>query len=515
MDNSKLKKKFVNYCINQLTVFGEARTRILLWYLLLMALFTAIAIPTINFRLFSTVQERVEEDINGEIAQFRQIVSQGYKSEDENDLQRLRRRKDNIIWEPPKNLEELTEIFNIHFSDELPDDDVFFIAILKGKFYKSTPRGLPNVIDQNSDIMRRWLNLNKYSRGKKKVDDSNVGSVLYIANPIRINNELMGVFVVAHTTAGEKQEALEASRIVSEVILVTFGVALVLTWLTAGRILAPLRTLTRTAQSISGSNLTKRIPVDGRGEIAELAKTFNAMMDRLESAFATQRNFINDAGHELRTPITIIRGHLELMGDDPEEKEETVSLVIDELDRMNRFVDDLLLLAKSERPDFLILETLDITIFTEELFHKATALAHRNWKLEGIGKGKAIADRQRMTQAVMNLAQNATQYTKEDDTISIGSEILGGKVHFWVTDTGEGINLNDQKRIFERFARATASRRRSEGAGLGLSIVKVIVEAHQGQVNLTSQLGTGSTFNIVLPLEASPEVRVNESNYHS
>ena len=416
----KLKQKLGIYFPTSPKIFGEARTQILLWYLISIAFFSAIAIPTIQYLLFATVKERVTEDVVEEIAQFRQIVTQGYKSEDQDDLDRLRRRKDNIIWEPAKNLEELIEIINIHFSDELPDDDVFFIAIVKRKFYKSTPRGLPNAIDQRSDLMRYWLNIKEYTRGRRQMEDPNVGSVLYVADPIYINNELMGVFVVAHTTAGEKKEVLEASKIVTEVIFITFGISLIFTWFVSGQILSPLRTFIRITQSISESNLTKRIHLNGQGEIAELAKTFNAMMDRLEYAFATQRNFVNDAGHELRTPITIIRGHLELMGDDPEEREETVNLVIDELDRMSRFVDDLLLLAKAERPDFLILETIDIHTFTEELFSKATVLAPRNWKLSNIGKGKAIADRQRLTQAIMNLAQNASEHTGENDTISIG-----------------------------------------------------------------------------------------------
>jgi signal transduction histidine kinase len=225
------------------------------------------------------------------------------------------------------------------------------------------------------------------------------------------------------------------------------------------------------------------------------------MMDRLQSAFMSQRNFINDAGHELRTPITIIRGHLELMGDDPAEQQETLAIVIDELDRMNRFVDDLTILAKSERPDFLQLETVNIETLTHELFSKACALADRQWTLETVGKGQAVLDRQRITQAIMNLAQNATQHTQVEDTITLGSAIRSGMVHFWVRDTGEGISLMDQQRIFDRFARAAKSRRRSEGAGLGLSIVRAIVEAHHGQITLHSQLKRGATFTVIMPLD--------------
>ncbi|NJR16685.1 MAG: HAMP domain-containing histidine kinase [Calothrix sp. CSU_2_0] len=507
-EEAKLKEATIKRFHHLFKFFGEARTRIFLWYLLVMAFFIAIAIPTIRQRLYAQVEERVQTDLLDEIDDFQQVIDKGFQAEDEQDIEKLRRlRDDKIVWEAPKNREELREVFDTHFAEELPEDDVFFVAVIDGEFYKSSPRALPEIIDRNSALMKDWQKLRKRSQAEIEVQDPKIGSILYIAQPIQINKDVTGVFVVAHTTAGERAEALEALQVVIEVKFIALVIALLFAWLVAGRVLAPLRKLTQTTQSISESDLTQRIPVgEQTGEIAELAQTFNAMMDRLEASFATQRNFVNDAGHELRTPITIIRGHLELMGDDPEEQQETIAVVMDELDRMNRFVDDLLLLAKSERPDFLLFETVNLTAFTEELFTKVKALAVRKWKLAGFGKGNVIIDRQRVTQTVINLAQNATQYTSESDTITIGSSISTGKVRFWVSDTGEGIATSEQKRIFERFARTTSIRRRSEGAGLGLSIAKVIIEAHHGQIYLKSELGTGSTFTIVLPVEPPSEV---------
>jgi signal transduction histidine kinase len=168
---------------------------------------------------------------------------------------------------------------------------------------------------------------------------------------------------------------------------------------------------------------------------------------------------------------------------------------------MSRFVEDLLLLAKAEQSDFLQLETVDIGALTEELFAKAKALGNRNWELDAAGKGRIVADRQRITQVIMNLAQNAVQHTNSEDSIAIGSAISRSYVRFWVRDTGEGISPIDRQRIFDRFARAANSRRRSEGAGLGLSIVRAIAEAHGGKVYVNSQLGSGSTFAVVLPIE--------------
>jgi two-component system OmpR family sensor kinase len=290
-------------------------------------------------------------------------------------------------------------------------------------------------------------------------------------------------------------------RLAALVLLSVLIIASVLAWLVAGRVLAPLRLLADTARSIGESDLTRRIPVTGRDEIADLSRTFNAMLDRLEAAFATQRRFVSDASHELRTPITIVRGQLELLGDDPDERRETIALVTDELDRMSRFVDDLLLLAKAERDDFLRVSEVELGALTDELFDKARGLGARDWRLEARGDAVVIADRQRLTQAIMGLAQNAVQHTADGDPIWLGSEVDRREARLWVRDDGPGIGPDDQERIFQRFARASASRRRSEGAGLGLAIVRAIAEAHGGRVALSSRPGAGATFTVIIPLE--------------
>jgi signal transduction histidine kinase len=295
------------------------------------------------------------------------------------------------------------------------------------------------------------------------------------------------------------------------VLLVAVGLA----WLVAGRVLRPVRAVSEAARQLSDTDLSRRIAVpDTNDEIAELASTFNAMLDRLETAFGDQRRFLDDAGHELRTPITIIRGHIELEGDDPDERRATRAVVLDELDRMARIVDDLLLLARAERPDFLQPADVDLDLLTTELFAKCQALAERDWRLAGTGLGIIRADRQRLTQAVMNLADNAVRHTAPGDVIELGSSLGGGEAAIWVRDTGPGVPPERQEHIFERFARDRDGGRRAGTAGLGLAIVRGIARAHGGRVALDSRAGAGATFTIVVPADDLDAIEPGDHTHH-
>ena len=146
------------------------------------------------------------------------------------------------------------------------------------------------------------------------------------------------------------------------------------------------------------------------------------MLARLELAFVGQRQFLDDAGHELKTPLTVLRGHLELLdADDADDVAETRELLLDEIDRMARLVGDLILLAKSDRPDFLTTSPVSVERLTHTLLSKARGLADRDWQLDATAEGVAPMDEQRITQAVLQLADNAVKHTDTGDTIAIGS----------------------------------------------------------------------------------------------
>ncbi|WP_425213732.1 sensor histidine kinase [Tumidithrix helvetica] len=393
--------------------------------------------------------------------------------------------------------ENVATLFDVFLSRNVPEDDEFFITILDGRFYDASSRALPKLLQPDSQLVKQWEKITHQEFGQNTTSE---GEIVYLAYPIYVNERFKGVFVVAHITTGEREEVQDMLAAITNIMLWVLVIASLIAWLTAGRILKPLQSLAKAARNISESDLTQRIIIKGNGEVVELANTFNDMMERLEQAFTNQRQFTSDIGHELRTPITIIRGHLELMGDDPQEQDEAIALVIDELDRMARLVNDLILLAKSEQPAFLRLESISLNLLMSELYAKAQSIAPRQWQLNVVDDGQIYCDRHRITQAVMNLVLNATQHTHPSDRISLGATITNTEVQIWVQDTGEGIAPEDRPHIFKRFSRGNQHQIRvSDGSGLGLAIAQSIAHAHGGTIKLQSDLGTGSTFTVVLP----------------
>jgi two-component system, OmpR family, sensor kinase len=392
---------------------------------------------------------------------------------------------------------DVRRIFTVYLQRNVPSRNEALITFVDGEPFLRSVQVVPYRLDQDRQLVARWGRVSEPDRGRVQTP---AGPVEYLAVPLRTDQKTAGVFVAAIFRDREQAETDAAVRGAGAVGLAVLLLGSLLAWRLADRIAGPVAALTRTARAITGTDLTRRIPVRGRDEVAQLAATFNQMVGRLERAFASQRQFIDDAGHELRTPITIIRGHLELLEDDPAERHQTLALVVDELDRMGRIVGDLLLLAKREQPDFLDLATVEVGTLTEELHAKAAALAQREWVLERAGRGVIVADRQRLTQAVVQLAQNAVRYSDDHQPIALGSMVADGEARFWVRDRGPGIPPEERGRVFERFRRGTGPHR-SEAAGLGLAIVKAIAEAHHGRVELASRPGAGSTFTIVIPVD--------------
>lgn len=461
----------------------SARTRIIGWMMLLVALAL-----TAEFVIAARVlTERAEAELD------RELVHEGDKFRDY-----AGRAVDPATG---ASYQDVGALLAGYLSEAVPNTDETLFSLVNGQpAHRARVEPLAR-LDTDPTFV---AGISGASRPQSGTVGSAAGPVRYAVFPVRVDGEPdRGALVVAEFTEPATEQVASTVRVLAGVSLAALILAGLASWLIAGRVLAPIRTLRHTAETVSGSDLHQRITVTGNDDVAALAHTFNQMLDRLQNAFTGQRQFLDDASHELRTPITVIRGHLELLSEDPAQRSRTLALVLDELQRMNRLVDDLMLLAKAERPDFLTLSQVDVTDLVMQVLAKASTLGDRRWTVSHLAEQTVRADGQRLTQALMQLVANAVGHTRAGDRISIGADVTGDRLRLRVSDTGTGIAAEDRDRIFERFTRAghRGDRgHRGDGAGLGLAIVASIAHAHGGHVLLDSAPGKGSTFTLDLPL---------------
>lgn len=465
---------------------STARTRIIGWVLLLVLGALGVLTFTTWRLLIEDANQRMDASLVAEVEEFRGFVEGG---------------RSPATDQPFASVDEAL-LAAITYNLARPNEK--FLGYLAGGFAYQSRQETDEVI-LAQDPAFTALVAAVPTPVSDRYQSPELGEVRYLAVPVELDGDpVRGVIVAAYLADREREPANDVARLMLVIGGLTTLAAAGAAWVVAGRILRPLRDVADTARSITETDLSGRIPidegVDERDEIRELAGTVNAMLDRVETGFAAQRRFVDDAGHELRTPITIVRGHLEVLDpDDGQDVRSTVALVDDELGRMNRMVSDLLLLARSDQPAFLHPQPVDVTELTHDIMGKIVRLGDRNWVLETAANVDAVLDPQRITQAVVALADNAARYTAPGTRIAIGSQLMGGYLRFWVADAGPGVVEADRARIFERFARGGAGGPRSEGAGLGLAIVRAIATAHGGQVLLDSIPGRGATFTAAVP----------------
>jgi len=467
------------------------RTRIAAWVVLLTA-FGLVGAGIAAYIVESDrIDERISHELGNEITQFDDVVEGTI--EDPITGERVSTRR-------PTSAEQAMRLALLR--NVPPDKNETIVAFVNGDPLMMAGGTLPRYRTLSDDpVFVRAVREALPAGGSRQLETRDHGEVVMAVKPVN-DATTRGAYVPVYFPAGERAQFVAVMRTYALVA----GLALVLVsvgaWLVSDRLLQPLRQMRATAQEISHTDLSRRIETTGNDDITDLGNTFNAMLDRLEHSFGQQRRFLDDAGHELRTPITIVRGHLELL--DPEhvpDTEATRALVLDEVDRMARLVDDLIVLAKSGRPDFVRAVDIDAGELTDEVLDKVRALGDRAWKLDERAEGTVRVDPQRVTQALLALATNAVQHTEPGDVIALGSAHEGGRVRWWVRDTGPGVAPEDAERIFERFQRG-GQVRGPEGSGLGLSIVRAIATAHGGRVRLDSEPGEGATFTLVLPARA-------------
>lgn len=283
------------------------------------------------------------------------------------------------------------------------------------------------------------------------------------------------------------------------------------------QVTAPVRALTRAIGAVAAGDLSQRVRVQSQDEIGQLAAAFNTMAAELERAERLRRNMVADVAHELRTPLSLVRGHLEAMLDGVYElNRDNVATAYEETLVLTRLVDDLRELALAEAGRLQLelddVDLADLVARVTDSFQTPAAEHQISLRTELPDDPLFVrGDEQRLRQVLINLLSNALRYTPAGGQVTVSARMQNSngrpEVQVSVSDTGSGISPEDLPNIFERFYRADKSRARtSGGSGLGLSIARQIVQAHGGQITVASQPGQGATFTFTLPAEAPPQL---------
>jgi signal transduction histidine kinase len=461
----------------------SVRVRVLTSVLVMASLGVVLAGGVVYLVQLRSIEAAITASLEQEVAEFRTLAQSGL---------------DPDTGEPFSSIERL---LLVALQRNVPDRNETYLTFLAGDplAYNGGPR--PIELEREPAVLAAVAGVPPGSDVVIRDLPTSAGTARLAIVPVQLGEdpEAIGSFVMAYAVERELAELRQLARIYGLVSLGTLLLVGLVGWQVSGRLLRPLRTLRETAQRISEADLSERIPVRGNDDLSELTRTFNDMLDRLEEAIDTQRRFLDDAGHELRTPLTVVRGHLEVLDpQDPVDVAQTRALLLDEIDRVGRMVDDLILLSKSQRPDFLAMAPIDLAGLTVDVLDKARMLGDRRWVLDAAGVAVLEADAERLTQALLELATNAVKFSAPGSTVGIGSAAGADGLRLWVRDEGRGIPPDEVPLVFGRFSRGTASGA-IDGSGLGLSIVDTIAIAHGGRVVVDSVPGAGTTFTIVLP----------------
>ena len=274
------------------------------------------------------------------------------------------------------------------------------------------------------------------------------------------------------------------------------------------RLLQPLNQIAEIAQTLSVNNLSARINIGGtQNELKDLAIVINDMLSRIEVSYNSQKQFVSDASHELRTPIAVIQGYARMLKrwskDDPEIRDESIEAILSESISMQGLVESLLFLARHDKLTLKMeLSTFDASELLDELFRDTQLIVQqRAVFLDGSESRLLLGDRNALKQALRIFIDNAIKYTKPGGQIHLSGKKVGDSYRFTVRDDGIGMTGEDLSQAFDRFYRADSARdNQVQGHGLGLSIARIIALAHRGKIEVLSKPGVGSSFVLILPL---------------
>lgn len=333
--------------------------------------------------------------------------------------------------------------------------------------------------------------------------------VRILAWPVDRGGPVVGVIVVGQSLRLVEVTREGVQRLVTIAAVVATVLAVAGGWWLTGQALAPIADVTKVAQAIAATGrFEQRIALPAaEDEVGQLVQTLNEMLARLERMFVLQREFLADASHELRGPLMVIRGNLDLLrlGIPEDERRVSVREASEEIERLSRLASDLLFLAATDAAEAVEQEPVRLDEVVAGAWERGR-LADGGLHQIRLGRNEAcevIGDRMRLEQLAWNLVENALRYTPAGGRVELELARDGNQATLVVSDTGVGIAAEHLSRIFERFYRVDKARsRRDGGTGLGLAIVKSVAETHQGRVSVSSGQGEGTTFTVMLPVQS-------------
>lgn len=333
--------------------------------------------------------------------------------------------------------------------------------------------------------------------------------VRYITAPVMANGSLVAIVQVGQ----QLDAASEVLRELRVILVICIPLSLLVVggggWFLAGRALRPMDIIARNAEKIDDKHLDNRLEIlNPNDEIGRLTAAFNRTLDRLQLAFTRTKRFSVDVSHELRTPLTILKGETEVgmkWAKEPDEFREILCNNLEEINRMTGIIEFLLEISRIEEGRHsLMFEAVHLGELLEELRDSLLPQAvarDLQLSLDEMPAAQVRADRQRLRQLFHQLVHNAIQFTPAGGSVRLSLQIAGQQASAQIVDTGAGIPKEDIPFIFDRFYRVDKARNRAQGgSGLGLALVKTLVDAHGGSIAVASTLGLGSTFTVTLPL---------------
>lgn len=332
---------------------------------------------------------------------------------------------------------------------------------------------------------------------------SEVGELRYGVYPILGLDTKVGRLVVVTNLDKELDSTNILFRNLSLGLFIFFAMTGIFLSVIVKRLLSPIAELTSQAQKVNKDNFIRQLKFETArvdDEITQLSQEFNNMLSRLESSFIDQQRFIDDAGHELRTPLTILKGHIELMQREGF-SEQSLMIIEDEVNRMTRLVQDLQSLTKATQPNFVQFSSFSADVFIKEVQEKAQSIYSNPIEITEYVESQIRGDKQRLTQALLQLIENAVKYSPVGSIITFGMQVVDDDIVLFVKDRGSGISDEAKSHVFSRFFQVdnTHSAHDSGGVGLGLSIVKAIVDAHHGSIRILDNHPQGTIFEIRIP----------------